>query len=209
MLEQKKIIMYKTCIFALISIFVGSMFIGCSDNPTDNKEPPDSVIIPLAVGNYWTFEDISFNASGDTTGVDTTTLSIDSSAAISGRTVYYWRWDIAEYENYADLMANIDDGLYRFGTASSGVIEADEAELILIYPGSTGDTFIAFEEDFTITSTTSEQIVPAGTFICYEYTYSGNNRQYFAPDYGFIARQKYIGEYLIEDRKLIDYDISN
>jgi len=202
--------MNKAYLSALISILVGSMFIGCSDDPADNSEPPDSVILPLAVGNYWTFEDISFNASGDTTGVDTTTLSIDSTAVISGRTVYYWRWDIASYENYADLMANIDDGLYRFGTASSGEIdEAEEPELILIYPGSEGDTFIAFGEDFTITSTSSEQIVPAGTFICYEYTYSGDNKQYFAPDYGFIAREKFIGEYLIENRKLIDYEISN
>ena len=184
-------------------------FIGCSND--DAADSNDGVIIPLAVGNYWKFEDAHYDEFGVVSSIDTCILSLDSSTVISEDSAYYWAWDTEDYRFFAFLAVNLDDGLYFSGSSHSGVItEYDSPMLLLKFPGSEGETFISYDISYTIVNTEALMEVPAGTFTCYEYVSSTeDNKKYFSPDSGFIMEKRYSEGVISMERRLIEYDISN
>ena len=208
----------KSVALFMVIIVMLALSLACEDkgsDPNPNPSSPD-VIIPLAVGNYWEFQKIYYDSLGNPTGYDTLRATICNSADLNGRTVYFWSWTEG---SWSWLYANLSDGLHVFGNAEyDSLIPYDSLGTNYVsnkYPGVVGDSTFYPEYGFwIITSTSRIKETHAGTFDCYEYTtyeYCGSDefKTYYSPNRGYIGFEEIDDSVLVQEMKLIDYDISN
>jgi hypothetical protein len=174
--------MKKFILFFLISIVTSC------DDQTDSTV--SGVIMPLKVGNYWTFVDSSFDDAGLFIEADTSTLSITGKKTIeyggASYEVYLWTW-ITYGSDHSWLAANGDGGLYIFGGTSVKGEYILTKSLSIKYPADSGDEWEEYNvmyssmdssfriSDTTVTTCSSLDAVlasPLGNLSCYTYEYS-------------------------------------
>ena len=156
----------------LCIILIGSIgLVGCENDGPTGPEPDESVIWPLAVGNYWIYE-IKEYLTGELTDTDTDTIEVVSSFIHDGNTWYLMNTDADEG------CRNANDGLWF-----TGVGEDIDDFLLYKYPASVGDKWIIYvnmevnDDSMEVVSGTMEVVsiservtVPVGTFDgCYNY----------------------------------------
>lgn len=170
-------------------LFFSFLFIVSCDDQTDDGVS-GGVIMPLKVGNYWTFVDSSFDDAGLFIEADTSTLSITGKKTIEyGGTsyeVFLWTW-VTYGSDHSWLAANSAGGLYIFGGTSAKGDYILTKSLSIKYPAETGDEWAEYNvryssmdssfriEDTTVTKCSSLDAAlasPIGNLSCYTYEYS-------------------------------------
>jgi hypothetical protein len=133
-------------IIALASIF----FASCSKETTPVSTTSSNIdfrplktICPLAVGNYWVYEDLDYDSLGNVTWADSSKLGLGSSLIIADGDVshkaYLWSW----YEPYETLattrsgypMIVTGEGLCNIGYNDTAFVKC----IVAKYPCSIGD----------------------------------------------------------------------
>lgn len=170
-----------------ILLFLIVIITSCDDK-TDSQV--SGVIMPLKVGNYWTFVDSSFDDAGLFIEADTSTLSITGKKTIEYAgtlyEVYLWTW-ITYGADHSWLAWNGDDGLYLFGGTTTNQDYILTKTLSVKYPAEISDqwekynvTYSSMDSSFRISDTTVitcsslDAILasPLGNLSCYTYEYS-------------------------------------
>lgn len=192
----------------LISI-LSVLLLGCDsdNNPTTSEFLQNGVIVPLKVGNYWSYIDSSFTENGILEKVDSSTLSItgysDVSYKGSNLQVFHWTWIFeGQSSNFSWLFRNETDGLYSYGTRSLDSNYIYDKSLLFKYPvkvndswqniehySSPGDTIYYSDTiAYTCISINEKFITPGGVFSCIVYNSKRNNNYDFYDSYIYFAK---------------------
>ena len=160
-------------------------------------EQDKSVLMPLALGNYWTMNFRAPNVSGEMDRGELT-IRVITDSLITGDQWFYIVGGLLD-----DMWwANQSNGLNVRGDKYSG--------LLFKYPAEKWDIYPAIANSKVLVVETNRQIrVPAGTFSCYEYLHydaGGNIRFFLAPDIGIVKVLFYGGEEsAVGEVELIEY----
>ncbi len=186
------------CILVMLTLLVA-----CGKDDSTNPGPATQ-IMPLKIGNTWSYSRATFDANGNTVAFDTLTETIVRDTIINNE-----RWYIALLtagdSSRTDLMTNRADGLWGR--------RHDEDFIAINYPMAVGDTFDQGGLVMTLESDTSSTTVPAGDFTCYKYHLYGYNidiYNYYSPGIGQIMLRIYDVEtnpYLENKAELLSYHL--
>lgn len=168
----------------------------------------DAGLVPLAVGNRWTYIDSSF--SNGQVSTFNTVLGISGTSNIQYQsqpyTVYHWNWlnpVTLEPGKIAWLMANGPEGVYDFGgrTAQGDTVMAKN--LYVKFPARLGETwkrveilnagsYIILGDTLVVTVVSTNEVLdtPAGKIRCYVYSSqrgSLNVLEYYSVNMGYVA----------------------
>jgi hypothetical protein len=135
-------------------------------------------LLPLQVGNSWTFNATHFDTSGAITVVDTLEFKVLKDSTIQGQLWYL-----------------TTRGFYRNSPQGLWFLDEDKTPtLIYRYPGSPGDQYIgSANTSVQIISVADSKVVPSGIRVCYHYrltTLAPNQLQtddYFSPGVGWVS----------------------
>jgi len=177
-----------------ITLLLVFAFLGCKD---DNiVEPPidTSVIVPLKVGNTWTYQFTMSDSLGNVWASFSQSTSIVSDTIISGRQTYVF--------SSGDFFWNDDTG---FWAQTSG----KPPSLVYKYPANVGESYGLLN---TVICKDSTINTPKGSFKCYGYTF-GIANSYVAPGIGVIKTEYFQNRsngstYLFQKEELINYQIN-
>jgi hypothetical protein len=167
---------------------------------------PDCEIIPLEVGNSWTYEIISYDTTGNETGRDTSINIVDEMRTFNSELWYHidHRW-----------YTNRNDGIFHLE-----FFNVSPQEMYLKYPASLGDQFFCdtlycpFYKE--VTSIDTIIINNLGGFYCYGYKtvydYGTLYFDYVAPGIGVIRRTSHYPAndstyYMLSVKNLIQYSL--
>ena len=182
----------KTMRFSEVLSLALILNLACNKQDSSTGPGPEGArLVPLAVGNQWTFTDSTFGTSS--VSVDSSFLWITGTASIQyqGQTidVYHWNWldnRTMVPQHWKWLSRNEADGLYLFGGQSAKGIFQLGKSLSQKYPAAVGDSWQSIsylyrgsDSTFRVGDTltvhclsTNEQVVtPAGTFAAQVTTY--------------------------------------
>ena len=177
--------------------------ISCKSS-TDTGTLSQGVIMPLTIGNSWTYDDSLYDQHGVLSGTMTDTLRLTDTMSYGNVIIYIPRDRKTYYVNRADGLRIRYDGYF------------DET-FVAKYPSRPGDIFrhdqyIITKEpspdplgiaigDLMVSSTNESVTVPAGTFICYKYNedfYDTTRHQlvdrfntFYAPNVGMIKSEDF------------------
>lgn len=170
--------------YILLAIISWS-FSACSDSDNNSVKPINTnLIMPLAVGNFWSYSDTLFLYGS----VSSSKLSIVGQKTIEyqgeSQSVYLWTWDASIDSSLREdwYYNNESDGLYCYGCKANGVdtlfktiyskFPADVGSEYLssaVYFG--GKYFISENRNIKIVSINKKVATILGDFICYDYQY--------------------------------------
>lgn len=164
----------------ILLVFVGMLATGalvsaCDSGGGDDGDEGQPALMPLKVGNSWTYE-----VQGD--GSTEATLEITRSVTIDEEQHYEMDPGIDQYETDGEsfLVRPEGDGLY--------VMEEDLVGFPLKYPADDGEIYTHTDSDgneYKIPVTNRTVTVPAGTFDCLQYEIDGGS-VCISPDVGPI-----------------------
>jgi hypothetical protein len=156
------------------------VLVGCKDivDPGQKDIPIDtSVIMPLKVGNSWTYKSITI----DTLTNDTSSIMIMNTIQ-SEKMIGNEKWFV---DNLHGIIINRSNGLW------SALNEYDTT-FIAKYPAVVGDTFNMhqyYQSVWKVISTDSILHTDAGSFKCYVYyntDSNGHGVQFYSPGIGLV-----------------------
>jgi hypothetical protein len=186
------------CVLVMLTL----LFACGKDNSTNPG--PATQIMPLKIGNFWTYSRTTFNTNGNIVAFDTLTETIVRDTIINNE-----RWYIALLSSgdssRTDLMTNRADGLWGR--------RHDEDFIAINYPMTVGDTLSDAGLFMTLESDTSSITVPAGDFTCHNYHLFGYNidiYNYYSPGIGQIMLRIFDVEYnpyLTNKAELLSYHL--
>lgn len=190
-MKAVKIFVKYMVVFVLSVLMI--TFCSCSgDDDDDNDTASPSSIMPLEIGNFWTwtFENIE------------ETWTVSEETTLQGVDVYKVTVTSQQNEDYALYFRNEEDGLYAVG---SDFEFFDPPRLYIKYPVDLGEDFIdGWSFNYTVVSLTETVTVPAGTFtecIKYEARYPGGDLvsiEYWKPGVGRIKQDFIAGGIVFE-----------
>jgi len=155
--------------------------------PTEFSQK-EGVIMPLEVGNTWSYRVTYFDSLGNAGQIDTFSTTIVLKAAVFN--------DITQANEEW-----FSSGMYYYMNRQTGLFRASRLPLssygflVAKYPAREKDSYNAFTSDpgdsyiVTVVSTHEYTSVPEGSYSCYVYQWQGDNLkmfQYYAPNRGLI-----------------------
>lgn len=172
--------------------------------------PEDALILPLKVGNEWTYHITQYNDSGVVINQYDLKYVIISEKVINGET-WYVQDQGSQPPGVTATMTNRKDGLwYEKGTSE---FSKDMPYLVVSYPATLGKEYLvsrytnSFDKKIYTVFRSAESVnwkltVPAGNFYCLKYVdklrlEDGSlvqeplNVIYYAPNRGLIKRERY------------------
>ena len=167
-------------VIALLSmtVFVGGVLVSaCDSGGSNDGDEGQSALMPLKVGNSWTYEVSQSDGSTEAT------LEITRSVTIDDEQHYEMDPGLDQYETDGEpfLVRTQGDGLY--------VMEEDLVGFPLKYPAEDGEIYTHTDDDgneYRITVTDQTITVPAGTFDCLQYEIESDGSACISPDVGPI-----------------------
>ncbi|MGA2298607.1 MAG: hypothetical protein ABSG15_13760 [FCB group bacterium] len=177
-----------------LSLFSLIILVSCKDNTTSPVS--QTVIWPLAVGNYWVIKISIYDSTGKSVFIQIDTMKVISDSIINSEKVYNIQLlhDTIFSFDY-NYLCNRADGLYNYFNINNSFV----ASLVLKYSGNAGDTYISDSSTIKIDSINAIVKVPAGNFECYKYSveyfngfYWEKGPIYLSPGIGFIYEEYYI-----------------
>jgi len=204
----------------------------CSDEDCDcdpcAPSPRPSVIMPLAVGNTWTYLD-SVTISGSTHTYDAQ-ISVAAETTLTIQSRDYAAFKVEEVDSLINkekttrFLMNDFDGLWTLGIRCTGNLSTLQF-ISAKYPAEVGDTWTSAYVRCIMgsggvlgpgvaecTNTGSVYDVPAGAFTCYsihehpEPAGAYDIYWYFAPNVGMVAMDLYSAGTVIK-RRLVSYSL--
>ncbi len=163
---------------------------GCSDDtPTNTEKKAELIqvpmvqvtILPLKIGNRWTFAVTDYDSNGAVTG-----LREDSIVVLRDTTIRQKKWFVT------------NERIYRRDT--NGVWVWDQvAKLAYAFPSVPGDTFDAGDAMGRIISMSERDTVPFGPMLCFHYRYSYFNRGGYESDAWLSTNRGFV---ILEESKM-------
>ena len=159
------------------------------DNPV-SQGGGATILMPLKVGNQWTYLLKAYDTSGTAMVTDTITFALLRDTTIQNEKWYF----IVAGASAVELLANRPDGLWyrRIGPDGQSPV------LFAKYPASVNDTWIGIDSSTArVVSTNAGISVPKGTYTCFHYTYADKYYQFvtsarfFAVGIGFVRDEYY------------------
>lgn len=188
-------------IFTIFLLIFFIFIFGCNkdDNSVNQVQNNSGVIMPLKVGNQWTYIDSSFAENGSLISTDSSRLGITGKTNIfyNGQSieVFYWNWlniNNNQPEDFKWLARNETEGLYMYGGRYLDSNFVFQKTLDTKYPVNVGDTWERITYSFrriitgdssfysfyisdtvlvTCISINQKFITAIGEFECYVYNY--------------------------------------
>ncbi len=192
-------------------LFLFSLVSGCEDEPI-KQSLNKSLLIPLKIGNEWTYIDSSVNAEGTHAFVETKTYVIIKDSIWNEEKMFMFnRTDFMDINLYGYFL-NRADGTYLFDSSNI----ANEPQMFIKFPVYKNNGFKGYTDFLIVSNIDTSYTTPAGLFNCimYESIKSDKNNSYyihyFSPGIGHIASEYYyknIGEdyYLVRTVILTSY----
>lgn len=191
-------------ILHLSFIFLSFTFISCSKEDSLILPPnPQSVLVPLAIGNRWTYRVTWYDTTGHINLSDTLTFYIRGDTTVSGI-----HWYLQGYEGTMVGQLGFRNDAVGYHITNFG------AYYTYRYPAAVGETY----DGRTIESTDSLINTPIDTFSCYVYRsswYGKPYREIYAPGIGLVHDEilwvSYEGQtsYLVQTHDLISISIKH
>jgi hypothetical protein len=160
----------KIILFSVIILFVCQFFPLNSQNNPGKSQNTTKEIIPLAEGNFWTYQNYYYRSprKDSINNADSVTLHVGKKILFNNQDWYPWGvldWD------YSNIGINQKDGFYRIFFNNINNISIDSACLFFKYPTKNGDKYYSgcVYDTLHIISIDEEVTVPAGTFKCIHY----------------------------------------
>lgn len=159
-------------------------------DPLDCPPPvPDSVILPLTIGNEWISSYTEYNSSGQVIGT-----GFSSTRVVGDSTVSDWLWHIvidSTTGGDSTLWTNREDGAWSYTDTS-----ATQEALALKYPATPGNSYPYYDLTVTVADTDAIVNVPAGQFRCYYYELDAPivgtvGKIWAAPNVGVVKAEQY------------------
>lgn len=219
-------------IFAILS----GLFLSCeTDNgPLSSGQfkiaDYDAGLVPLAVGNRWTYIDSSFHSGSVSVSHSLVGIIGDTNIQYQSQSykVYLENWMDYTTQKHNDLSwlkANCPEGLYCFGGIGpkGGFVAAKS--LYAKYPARTGEiwnkmnivftfadsAFMVWDTTLAVVESTVEMFeTPAGRFRCYVYTshwVGFTFREYYAVNIGLVAEIDEYSGVIVTKRYLQSYQL--
>lgn len=181
-------------------IALAGLILSCSDDDKVTNSEPSEEIMPLAIGNQWTFVIVGIDSLGDTVSLDSQSTTIVGDTVISGQTWYQYQTDVIQSSDLP-VLRNGDEGLWITGPDAT-----DLPYLVAKYPAMTGEmwTNAVGDDTLTVSATRAPVVVPAGSFECIEYVIhrpSGDSTiNFYAPGTGLIKRTFFVARARSQNR---------
>lgn len=191
--------MLKRILFISIAGIIILIIQGCSKTATSPEQDKPDVkkpqLFPMAVGNSWKYQAISYDTTGQDAITGPAVLDIPRDTVVSNETWYYSSAHGTIY------WVTRSDGLWRWENPFNA---ANTPSLYLKYPTSVGDTIITRKTPYSKTVTTTVSLdslveTDTGNFYCVTYrqsNYSGDTLKteeylYYALGVGWVADEVY------------------
>ena len=216
----------------ILLILVSLTGASCSDEDCDcdpcAPSPRPSVIMPLAVGNSWTYLD-SVTISGSThTSYAHISVAAETTLTIQSRDYPAFKVEevdsLINKEKTTRFLGNDFDGLWNLGVRCTGNLSPLQF-MFAKYPATVGDTWTSVYARCVMGSggvlgpgvaeskdTDLVYVAPAGAFTCYtiheHYETAGEYDiyWYFAPKVGMVAMEFYSSSLTLK-RRLVSYSL--
>lgn len=219
------------------------MLTGCGLLDSDNDErlheleKPEVELIPLAVGNYWVYEQWQIEPTWLDTVRNKVLLKRDviiENTKVQAYGTYRFRYDQQPREDaLITLSANGTEGHYSLGfDAPFDSLNRLTKGLRYKFPANPGDAWehtaivynlteqelrIGETRTFTLMDTTKTVVTPAGIFEnCYVYRFFDfqtaslvRHYMFIKPMVGLVGVDSYAGEDLYAQQRLLEYNIEN
>lgn len=177
---------------SLFAIFL--LLMGCKD---DNiiVNPPSEIpeIVPLKVGNTWSYQTTVYDTSGNIVSTTVDSFSVVSDTLINGKKYFIFSSGALRWNN--------DTGFW--------ITMAPDSLLLYKYPANVGDEY---SYSLKVICKDSSIVVPKGTFKCYGY--SGLVAiDYVSPGVGLVKEEWYKDKlsgdkYLYQKQELLNYRLN-
>lgn len=198
-----------------ILFFIIILFYGCSDkvsNPSGETYNSNDVLIPLKIGNEWTYSHNVYSDDGNIMMHMEYTSKIEKDSTLKGTKYffYYMPDSTNDIDDHWEAYSNKKTGLYKLLIYKNGLYNE---ELKFKYPGNIDDNYYNTEGKNTIESINSGVDVPAGYFTdCYMYSIKNETsitQTYYKPGVGMVLFQIYrvSNNKLFIQIKLNSYDL--
>ena len=176
-----------------ISLLIILIISGCAKEPT-SPTIDETVIMPLKVGNSWTYKYTKFYTTGEEGESSQYTISILYDSVYKGERCYKPYFISSQNDTAPIFYLYRNDGLYLLW------IEKAEYILAFKFPVIKGDKYAFGADTIRVESIDTNYTVPAGTFKCIKYvreSYYENKIHdllisYYCPGIGEIAAENYI-----------------
>ena len=144
------------------------LFGGCAKSNPVGANLSQPGIVPLSVGNRWTYKDFSYDTTGVVTDSSGETHGILADTVLFGKRMFSYN---------GMFCANADSGLVEYGGLSF-ISEPPPPHdttvtfsLLYRYPVSAGDQYSTIGWQIHVGTTDTSITVPAGTFHCIRYEF--------------------------------------
>ena len=181
----------------LLFILTSLLIYSCSET----TEPDNSTtqLIPLKIGNIWTYTRTVYDSTGTVQYTENINSSVEKDTSING----------LKWFGYSDVPAGIwhtnkSNGYWAFVAANYGYSLNDTTMIIYKFPSQVGDVYDIFEIRREVAAIDENILVPAGRFkvihLVDTYTDSTNYLQdsfetFIAPGVGIIKRMQFGKKY--------------
>jgi len=148
---------YYALLLIPVVLFLGS----CNDDPLGAQS--EGQIVPLTVGNYWSYSYRSTDSLGTVKDTMQWFEVVDSDTVINGQRYYSVSDVITWFFGVKMFYTNKANGLYRF------MRESGPVSLYIKYPVKRNEVIYREYDTLTVLNTEQKVITPAGTFYCVVY----------------------------------------
>jgi hypothetical protein len=173
-----------------------AIFNGCKKDDNPVTAGTGGVIMPLKVGNFWFYEEISLDTAGIIIGADTVGFMVMRDTTIGGEKWYFIGVDSTARE----MLANRTDGLW-YARLRSGSDSGSPAFLYAKYPATVNYTWplpdTTTKKVVSVDTSLALSTIPDTTFRCYLYGTIANGSavpslfSFFPPGIGFVREEVY------------------
>lgn len=159
---------------------------GCSTSNTLGTDYSQTGIVPLAVGNSWTYVVSSYDSIPGVTTTDSMTLSVPADSVMFGKRFYLLYG--------AHYVTNTDSGLIKYNGTHDNFVDF---RMYYQYPTVRGATFSWLQAGSAYVESVDTLVsVVAGSFHCIHYQIRMHMRpyedDYVCPNIGLVKRITYI-----------------
>ena len=170
-------------------LLVIAVLCGCDDDDEVTNPPAAKSLWPLKVGNEWTYENQVLDPAGAVLQYDTTVFQVAKDTVVEGATWYILTLNGARDSEVLPCRSR-SDGVWAWDGAS--------AFLFWKYPAAVGDSWIILTDTAAIEAVGESVTVPAGTFTCVNYKWTGSRDpdrvyqyHYMSPGVGRVKSDEY------------------